>query len=137
MSSAANWGAVVTIKPLEGNDNNDLYEVNQLDLQSPFPPGDKNDLPRASIDWDFGPLGVKATIDYDKREFGVSVTVVGIGIGNFWASFDTGISLTVNLLVANGSLRFYIKDGKQLWVHIDLKLTFDGSWDTDQQIYPL
>jgi len=67
-------------------------------------------------------------------EIGVEIYVVGIKIGNFFGNVKRGLVIKVNLFVAKGEVRFYLKNGKEVWVHIDLKLTFDGSFSTDVKL---
>ena len=70
----------------------------------------------------------------DKREIGVDVSVVGISLGKIAGSLDEGVYVDVNLFVAKGSLKFYLKDGNDLWLHVNLSITFDGTYEDDYNI---
>ena len=136
-------GALVNLEQLGPNH----YRANETAL----PDYIKHPRSGKTIDWGFGPLKVIACtsrsfqtfwpgfqvtgyLDLEKKEIGVNVTVVGISIGNISGSLVNGVTVEVNLLVAKGSLRFYLKDGDDLYVHVNLKIPFDGSYDDDYNI---
>ena len=77
---------------------------------------------------------ITTNIDIPKKEFCVTLSVVGISLGKFCGSFDNGFSIDVNIFVAKGSVRFYVKNGNQLWVRVDLDVTFDGGYHQDAKI---
>ena len=60
----------------------------------------------------------------------VQVSAGGISIGRFTGDIRKGITVSVNLFLIKGSLRFYLK-GKEIWVHIEVSVTFDGNYKRD------
>jgi hypothetical protein len=64
----------------------------------------------------------------------VTVSLLGIGLGTFYASFSQGVVLEVNLFLAKGTLRFYVQDSALL-VDVNVSLTFDGGIKETYTIY--
>ncbi|XTI86871.1 hypothetical protein V2W45_1329635 [Cenococcum geophilum] len=101
---------------------------NDVTLPKPVPQS------RREISFTFGPVKFVGYVVTETWEIGVEIYVVGIKIGNFFGNVKQGLVIKVNLFVAKGEVRFYLKNGKEVWVHIDLKLTFDGSFSTDVKL---
>jgi hypothetical protein len=60
--------------------------------------------------------------------------VVGISLGTIYGNLKDGVGVKIDIFVAKGSLKFYLKNGNELWIHVDIKVTFDGSFDGDYKI---
>jgi hypothetical protein len=60
--------------------------------------------------------------------------VVGINLGTIYGNLKDGVGVKIDIFVAKGSLKFYLKNGNELWIHVDIKVTFDGSFDGDYKI---
>ena len=60
--------------------------------------------------------------------------MLGISLGNIYGSLKDGVGVDVDLFVAKGSIKFYLKNGNELWVNLQLSITFDGSYDGDYKI---
>lgn len=138
MSETFVSGAVVHVtKQDTGVDDPDSYQIDQVKLEPVLPPENieakDSNLLRKTIEWGFGPLKVSAEIDTARQEFGIDVSVLGIRLGNFYAPFDKGIVLSVNLVLIMGSLRFTVKDNT-LYVRIDLDVRFNGNYHEDKKI---
>jgi hypothetical protein len=73
-------------------------------------------------------------VDTNTFEIGVSISIVGINVGNIFGNLKDGVGLDINLFVAKGSIRLYLKNGNELWVHLDVSVTFDGSFSGDYKI---
>ncbi|KAL9598566.1 MAG: hypothetical protein Q9219_004397 [cf. Caloplaca sp. 3 TL-2023] len=122
------FGAVVEITQPEPGQ----YKVAQKNLSLGVPPSD--DQSRKSIDWSFGPVKVSGYLELDKLELGVSVSIIGISLGNFYGSLQDGVGIDVGLFVVKGSIKFYLKNGNELWVYLGLNVTFDGNYEGDYKI---
>ena len=59
---------------------------------------------------------------------------MGISLGTIYGNLKDGVGVNVDLWVASGSLRFYLKNGNELWIHLDIKVSFDGSFSGDYKI---
>lgn len=59
---------------------------------------------------------------------------MGISLGTIYGNLKDGVGVNVDLWVASGSLRFYLKNGNELWIHVDIKISFDGSFSGDYKI---
>lgn len=108
------------------------YKAVQKSLSVGQPPRDVQG--RHSIDWSFGPVKVEGYVDTDSLEIGVLVSVVGISLGNLYGNLKDGVGVDVDLFVASGSIKFYLKNGNEVWVHLDIKIRFDGSFEGDYKI---
>jgi hypothetical protein len=73
-------------------------------------------------------------VEVATKEIGVSVTLAGITLGNIYGNLNDGVGIDINLLVAKGSLRFYLKNGNEVWIHFDVSIVFDGSYKDDVKI---
>ncbi|KAM0321789.1 hypothetical protein ACHAQA_009885 [Verticillium albo-atrum] len=127
-SSEQTVGAIVSLTPPEGGDN--VWKAQQVNLARSLPPTDGRG--RVEIDWSFGP--VTGYVDTDSFEIGVSVSILGINVGNIFGNLKDGVGLDIDLFLAAGSIKFYLKNGNELWVHLDIKVKFDGSFDGDYKI---
>ncbi|KAF4269338.1 hypothetical protein KXW98_002700 [Aspergillus fumigatus] len=99
--------------------------------------------PKPDVRINFGPLSffgivtVSGYVDTSTYEASISVSVIGINIGTLSGNLHDGITLKVNLIAVKGELRFYLKNGNELWLHVDLKVVFDGSYNDDVKIISL
>ncbi|KAJ1325307.1 hypothetical protein MN608_10019 [Microdochium nivale] len=128
--SEQNVGAIVSLTPPQ--DGSELWEAKQVELVKNLPPGDI--AGRKQIDWSFGPVKVSGYLDTNTLEVGLSISVAGISLGNIYGNLKDGVGVKVNLLVAKGEIRFYLKNGNELWVHLEIKIIFDGSYNGDYKI---
>ncbi|KAL7623559.1 hypothetical protein AAE478_007242 [Parahypoxylon ruwenzoriense] len=74
----------------------------------------------AEFDLDLGVVHVKGRIDV------VAGMVIGIKAGSFKFSFDEGLRLEIRLILAKGEIRFHIKNRRELWADVKLKLVLGG-----------
>ncbi|OBS23070.1 hypothetical protein FPOA_03633 [Fusarium poae] len=123
-------GAIVTLTPPDDGDN--VWEVRQLESAHSLAPGDIEG--RRSIDWSFGPINLSGYVNTNTYEIGVSPTINQVNAGNIYGNLKDGVNLKINLFTTKGQLRLYLKNGNELWVHPDIKITFDGSYEGDYKI---
>ncbi|KAK7178175.1 hypothetical protein PSPO01_15778 [Paraphaeosphaeria sporulosa] len=111
------------------------YSVEQLEIQSStrskVPAGIDAVIP---IHWSIGPISVDGYINTDTFEIRITVNIAGISVGTFVGNLKDGVSVNVNLFVATGELKFYLKNGNELWIHYSIKIRFDGSFEGDKEI---
>jgi len=123
-------GAIIHVEPEKGG-----YTVTQVKLLSPpqftKPSDDDN---RVDFDIDLGPLHIKGYVDITKGEIYVEIVVIGITIGTFSFSLKDGLTININLLAVSGWIKFYVKNGNELWVKYHLEIIFDGTFDGDEKI---
>ena len=79
-------------------------------------------------------LQITGYVDTDTYEIGVDISVLGIHLGNIYGNLKDGVGVDVDLLLAKGSIKLYLKNGNELWVNLSLKITFDGSFQGDYKI---
>ncbi|KAK4146594.1 uncharacterized protein C8A04DRAFT_25510 [Dichotomopilus funicola] len=128
--SETNVGAIISLTAPEEGDT--IWKATQTEVQHNLPPGDAPG--HVGIDWGFGPIKVSGYIDTDTYGIGVSVSVVGIHLGNIYGNLKDGVGLSVDLFVVSGAIKFYLKNGNELWIHLDLKIKFNGHYDGDYKI---
>ncbi|KAM0274349.1 hypothetical protein ACHAQH_007944 [Verticillium albo-atrum] len=123
-------GAIVALtSPQEGDT---LWTAEQVQIARNLPPG--NGQGRVDIDWEFGPIKISGYVDTSSFNIGVSVSVLGINIGNIIGHLKDGVGININLLLATGSIKLYLKNGNEFWVNVEIKVKFDGSYDGDYNI---
>lgn len=64
----------------------------------------------------------------------MTVTVVGINVGALYGNLKDSVELKIDLFVVNGEIQFYLKNGNEIWIHLDLKVKFDGHYEGDYKI---
>ncbi|KAL8699576.1 MAG: hypothetical protein Q9201_005923 [Fulgogasparrea decipioides] len=124
-------GAAVNLTQQESGQ----YKAVQQGTAIGIPP--TNDETRKSIDWGFGPVKVSGYVDTDRLEIGVNVSVLGISLGTLYGNLQEGVGVDVDLFLAKGEIKFYLKNGNEVWVHLGLQVTFDGSYEGDYKIISL
>ncbi|SPJ81873.1 uncharacterized protein FTOL_09278 [Fusarium torulosum] len=129
-STDQNVGAIISLKPPAKGDN--IWEAKQVDIARSLPPGDIQG--RQKIEWGFGPIKITGYIDTNTYEIGVSISVAGINVGNIFGNLKDSVGLKVDLFVAKGEIRLYLKHGNEIWVHLDIKITFDGTFSGEFKI---
>ncbi|CAG9938631.1 unnamed protein product [Clonostachys rosea f. rosea IK726] len=123
-------GAIISLQAPQAGDN--IWEARQVDQVLNLPPGDGQG--RVTIDWSFGPVKITGYVDTNTFEIGVSVSILGINVGNIFGNLKDGVGVKVDLFLAKGSIKIYLKNGNEVWVHLDIKVKFDGSFDGDYKI---
>jgi hypothetical protein len=145
-------GALVSLTPPKEGGN--TWEAKQIEtLRSPLPfPGQPK--ARLDINWSYGPVKVlwtlstykwvtyfgwrcKKVIGYiDTSTFFITITVsvLGINIGTVSGNLKDGVIINFDLVLAKGTIKFYLKNGNELWVRLDVEVRFDGSFKGDYKI---
>lgn len=73
-------------------------------------------------------------VDTDTFEVGLDVTVATIRVGHIAGNLRDGIVLQINLFLVTGEIKVYLKNGNEMWVHLSLKIRWDGSYDGDFKV---
>ncbi|KAL4728334.1 hypothetical protein ACLX1H_005077 [Fusarium chlamydosporum] len=91
-----------------------------------------------AIAWSFGPP-VKNHGYFDTEDFKLTVeaSYCGLKAGTLEGNLKDGMSVNVNYHVAMGGQKWYLKNGNELWTHIDLKVMFNGHYEGDYKILTL
>ncbi|CAI6095269.1 unnamed protein product [Clonostachys chloroleuca] len=90
-----------------------------------------------SIDFSVGPIKITGYIDTDSFEVGVRVEVFGAHIFNLFGNLKDGIVGRIDLFLAKGEIRLYLKNGNEVWLHYDVKVAFDGHFKDDVRLLTL
>lgn len=45
-----------------------------------------------------------------------------------------GVKVQLNLNCAKGDVNYYLKNGNEIWTHIDVKITFNGMYGGDYKV---
>lgn len=59
---------------------------------------------------------------------------MGISLGTVSGNLKDGIEVKVDLFVVKGALKFYLKNGNELWINVSLKVIIDGEYNGDFKI---
>jgi hypothetical protein len=87
------------------------------------------------IQWYLGPIATTGSIDTSTLAFNVSASIVGIALGDtIQGNLKDGVTIDFNLFVASGELKYYLKNGNEVWTHVDVKVRFDGSFFGDYKL---
>ena len=73
-------------------------------------------------------------VDTDTYDIGVRISVCGTSVDNIYGNLKDGVGLKINLHTTRGEIKLYLKNGNELWTHIDTKVVFDGSFQKDSKI---
>ena len=80
---------------------------------------------------------IKGSVDISKLDANFSVVIFGISISSISGNLKQGIVLNINLFIVNGNLRFYLKNGKEIWVSANLNQPFGGGVHEDHKIFTI
>jgi hypothetical protein len=69
----------------------------------------------------------------DTFEIGVGIHVLGIKLGNFYGNLKDGLRVQVKLLQEKGTIRFYVKNGNEVWQ--SMKLSGISNMDKDVKLF--
>ncbi|TPX11353.1 uncharacterized protein E0L32_001171 [Thyridium curvatum] len=125
-------GAVVELTQTD----NGQYTATQKQLAQGTPPSQVEGQPSSSraVNRDGQVTGY---VDLASLELGVNVYVAGISLGNLYGQLQDGVGVKVDLLVVKGEIKFYLKNGNELWTYLDISISFDGSYNGDYKIVSL
>ncbi|KAK1772686.1 hypothetical protein QBC33DRAFT_27062 [Phialemonium atrogriseum] len=126
-------GAVVDLTA--PGDGGNKWTARQVDVGRKPPTGDPKDS--VKVDWSFGPVKILGNVNTNTYELGVSAILLGINVGDIHGDLKDGVRLDINLFAAEGDIRFYLKNGNELWIRLDIKILFDGIFSGDYRILRL
>ncbi|KAI9036753.1 uncharacterized protein KD926_001331 [Aspergillus affinis] len=86
------------------------------------------------IHWGFGPVRVNGYVNPSKLSIRVEVSVFGAKLVNITADLKRGVCAKINLKLANGSICFNLKNGKEVWVKLQLHVKFDGNFNKEEKL---
>ncbi|KAE8158548.1 hypothetical protein BDV40DRAFT_304121 [Aspergillus tamarii] len=70
-------------------------------------------------------------IDTSTLEAGIRLEVFGAHILNLFGNLKDGIVGRIDLFLAKGEIRLYLKNGKEVWLRYDVNVRFDGHFQDD------
>lgn len=76
-------------------------------------------------------------LDVNSFEISVAETIAGISIGPIKGNLKDGVGLKLNLNSAKGQTKFYLKNGNEIWTHIDVKIVWNGSYHGDYKLFSI
>lgn len=80
------------------------------------------------------PFLVDGWVDTSTLSIGVDVDVFGARIFNLSGSLRDGVVGQIDLLFAEGEIRFYLRNNTEIWAHLHLHVRFDGTIDQDVRL---
>ncbi|KAL2147753.1 hypothetical protein VTI28DRAFT_7105 [Corynascus sepedonium] len=106
------------------------WEVNQVDQADPEPEDDDD----GQFQWGYGPIECTGSVDTDTFQATINVFVMGIDLGTVYGDLNDNIKMNLYLHKARGKIEFYSKHGNELWIHFDVKIMFNGTYEADRKI---
>ncbi|KAE8312411.1 hypothetical protein BDV41DRAFT_577600 [Aspergillus transmontanensis] len=70
-------------------------------------------------------------IDTSTLEVGIRLEVFGAHILNLFGNLNDGVVGRIDLFLAKGEIRLYLKNGNEVWFHYDVSVRFDGHFQDD------
>ncbi|KAJ1712020.1 hypothetical protein NYO67_5824 [Aspergillus flavus] len=70
-------------------------------------------------------------IDTSTLEVGIRLEVFGAHILNLFGNLNDGVVGRIDLFLAKGEVRLYLKNGNEVWFHYDVSVRFDGHFKDD------
>ena len=65
----------------------------------------------------------------------IEVSVLGIQLGNYEADItNAGLDIKIDLSEGKGALKFYRKTKRELWLILNLRVSFDGTFSKDARL---
>jgi hypothetical protein len=64
----------------------------------------------------------------------VDASVLGISLGSFNGNLKDGLVIKVDLFMVKGEVRFFMRNGNEVWVGLKLSVTFDGKYETEAKL---
>ncbi|KAM0489647.1 hypothetical protein ACHAP8_012364 [Fusarium lateritium] len=129
MSGNEITAATVNVKEPEDGDN--VWKIEQVEVETLSYDDSGNSH---TLDWSFGPFKLNGFLDTDTLDITVSPTLTGINGGTIAGNLKDGVVMKYNLLTTVGETRLYLKNGNETWVHLDLKVKFDGHFEGDYRL---
>ncbi|QRD93387.1 hypothetical protein F9C07_2285633 [Aspergillus flavus] len=83
------------------------------------------------VDFSFGPAKIVGYIDTSTLEVGIRLEVFGAHILNLFGNLNDGVVGRIDLFLAKGEVRLYLKNGNEVWFHYDVSVRFDGHFKDD------
>ncbi|KAM0244115.1 hypothetical protein ACHAP5_006597 [Fusarium lateritium] len=124
----------VHINLSEPSDGDIWYEAEQKNPDVEF---DEEDGWHDLNNFSFGPITNIARVNTDTFEFEVVPEYLGIRPGLLKGNLKDGLAIKINYAQARGEQRWYLKNGNEIWTHLDVKVMFDGSFDKDVKLYTM
>ncbi|EGY23370.1 uncharacterized protein VDAG_04808 [Verticillium dahliae VdLs.17] len=78
------------------------------------------------LDWGYGPVNIIGYVDAYTLETGVIISVLGISLGDIVGNLKDGVVLNIELFLAVGAIRLYLKNGNEIWVALNIRVKFNG-----------
>ncbi|KAH7311490.1 hypothetical protein B0I35DRAFT_514256 [Stachybotrys elegans] len=89
---------------------------------------------RHRIEWGQGPLSLAGYVDINTYETGVEVAIMGISLGIITGNLKDGVGVSFALVALSGSVKLYLKNGNEIWVHQYIKTPFSQDIDEERKI---
>ncbi|OJJ79505.1 uncharacterized protein ASPGLDRAFT_136626 [Aspergillus glaucus CBS 516.65] len=118
----------VNLTSPDDGDNTWVAYQNRLDGNLSFPE-EAN-----AIDWSYGPITSTGYFDCDTFDFGVDQSVMGIYLGAITGNLKDGVAISIDLFQAKGDIRYYLKNGEEVWIRLNVSIKFDGHFKGDYKL---
>ncbi|WP_280445621.1 hypothetical protein [Nocardia brasiliensis] len=121
-------GALVDVNEPSSGPGGRMFKVTQQKLEVQIPET------KQAIQWAYGPLVVEGYLNPDTLDIAVALSVLGITAGPLSGNLSDGLGADLNLDQAKGNVRFYHKNGNEVWARVAIAVTFAGSFENDMKM---
>ncbi|KAF8596566.1 hypothetical protein BDV93DRAFT_610835 [Ceratobasidium sp. AG-I] len=95
-----------------------------------------------SFSWAFGPITMKACVNTEMLSIGASmgVSIPFIGykeLANLSGDLNKGVSTAIDAYAVKGKVKLFLKDGKQVWIRLELSSPFFSAQGKEFKIFTL
>ncbi|MCJ1483591.1 hypothetical protein MMC06_003759 [Schaereria dolodes] len=80
------------------------------------------------------PVQVNGYVDTSTFAVGFRITTLGITLGDYFDDLKENVTVNVALAQATGLIVFYLKNGNEVCVQTDVKVTFNSSYTQDSKL---
>jgi len=74
------------------------------------------------------------TSDKETLDITVAPIIAQVYIGIIDGNLKDDVNVKLNLSQAKDRLRFYLRNGNEVWIHTDVQITFGGRYQDDFQL---
>lgn len=73
-------------------------------------------------------------MELDNYQITLYPVLAGTYLGTITGDLKDGVSLSTDLFIVKGEMKWYLRNGNELWVHVDERVAFDGSFKGDFRV---
>ncbi|GAD95696.1 conserved hypothetical protein [Paecilomyces variotii No. 5] len=128
MAGPVHSAAIFSVEKSESG----TYQVTQLELENDLPESVNDD--RIKIDINIFTIRVAGYLVKSTHEIGVEIYVFTNKLGNFFGNVRDNLVIEGNTYLWRGNIKFYVKNGHELWIEYDIASPYMNKSEGNKQI---